>query len=131
MSEIDHQPSPPVLDADHLSAMTGGDTGLAMEVIDIFRQQTEIWSRMLTASMPQRQWADAAHSLKGSALSVGAMRLSEACKSAETLGREDRQVSDAEAGVALSAVKDEIGPALEAAAHLAHQLSSSGRFISS
>ncbi|MEO1405767.1 MAG: Hpt domain-containing protein [Pseudomonadota bacterium] len=122
---------PPILDADHLSNMTCADVSLAMEVIDIFRQQTDIWSRMLDPSSPQQQWADGAHSLKGSALSVGAMRLADACKSAETLGREERVVTPVEAGVALSAVKDEIGPALEAAARLVYELSSSGRFPAS
>ncbi|MEO0884024.1 MAG: Hpt domain-containing protein [Pseudomonadota bacterium] len=125
------EPPAPILDAAHLSDMTGGDVSLALEVIDIFRQQMDIWSRMLEPSQPQQQWADAAHSLKGSALSVGAKRLADACKAAETLGREDRTVSAAEAGVALSGLKDEIGPAIEATARLAYQLSSSGRFLSS
>jgi len=128
---VDAEQPTPILDAEHLSNMTGADVSLALEVIDIFRHQTEIWSRMLDASSPQSQWADAAHSLKGSAVSVGAVKLATACKTAETLGREARSVSPAEAGVALSAVKDEIGPAIEAVAKLAHHLSSSGRFISS
>lgn len=120
----------PVLNPEHLSLMTGGDVSLAVEVIDIFRQQTEIWVRMLDADLPPSQWADAAHSLKGSALSVGALRLAEICSQAEALGRrdEDNRVSRAEAGVALSNVKDHIGPAIEASAKLAHQLSLSGTF---
>ncbi|MEM6410988.1 MAG: Hpt domain-containing protein [Pseudomonadota bacterium] len=125
------QNTSPILDPEHLSDMTGGDASLAVEVIDIFRQQTDIWSRMLDPSLPPQQWADGAHSLKGSALSVGAMRLAAVCKTAETLGREDREISKIEAGVALSAIKDEIGHALEAAAKLSYQLSSSGRFSAS
>ncbi|MEM8635574.1 MAG: Hpt domain-containing protein [Pseudomonadota bacterium] len=125
------QNTSPILDPEHLSDMTGGDASLAVEVIDIFRQQTDIWSRMLDLSLPPQQWADGAHSLKGSALSVGAMRLAAVCKTAETLGREDREISKIEAGVALSAIKDEIGHALEAAAKLSYQLSSSGRFSAS
>ena len=121
----------PTLDVDHLSAMTGGDASLAIEIIDIFRQQTELWSRMLNPSLPAQQWADAAHSLKGTALSVGAMRLSEACKAAETLGRSDGDIRLAQAAAALAAVKDEIGPAIEAAARVAHQLSGSGVFKAS
>jgi len=120
----------PVLKPEQLSTMTGGDVALAIEVIDIFRQQTDIWVRMLDANLPPSQWADAAHSLKGSALSVGAMQLADACTKAEKLGRrdEDVSVSRAEAGVVLSTVKDHIGPAIEASAKLAHQLSLSGKF---
>ena len=65
----------PVLAPDQLALMTGSDAPLALEVIDIFREQTKIWSRMLDADLPPSQGADAAHSLKGSAVSVGALRL--------------------------------------------------------
>lgn len=125
------QPSDVIIDPDHLSAMTSGDAELAIEVIDIFRQQTDIWSRMLDPTLPPVQWADAAHSLKGSALSIGANRLADACKTAETLGRGQADISRTEAAIALSAIKDQIGPAIEAAAALSHQLSLSGRFNAS
>lgn len=120
----------PVIDPQQLSLMTGADVSLGIEVIYIFRQQTEMWSRMLDARAPPGQWADAAHSLKGSALSIGAMRLAHACAAAEILGRrhEERPVSPVEAGIAISDIKDQIGPAIEGAARLAHQLSLSGRF---
>ena len=126
----DSRESLPVIDPEQLSVMTGGDAALAIEVIDIFRQQTDIWSRMLDATQPPAQWADAAHSLKGSALSIGAMKLAEACAHAEKLGRghEEVPVSRAAAGIAISDVKNEIGLAIEGAARLAHQLSLSGRF---
>ena len=118
----------PVLDAAHLSAMTGGDATLGIEIIDIFRQQTEMWVRMLDPGLPKNQWADAAHSIKGTALSVGAMRLAAACGRAEALGRSEEDVSPAQAGTAISAVKDEIGPAVEAAARTSHKLSVAGKF---
>jgi len=119
-----------VLDPSQLSVMTGGDVSLGIEVIEIFRQQTDIWSRMLDATLPAAQWADAAHSLKGSALSVGAMRLAHVCAETEALGRnaDSQPVSHTEAAINLSNVKDQIGPAIEASAKLAHQLSLSGRF---
>lgn len=121
---------PLVMNPEQLAAMTGQDVSLALEVIDIFREQTAVWARMLDADLPPEQWADAAHTLKGSALSVGAMRLAETCADAEKLGRRhaDKRVSRTEAAVTLSAVKDQIGGALEASAKLAHQLSLSGRF---
>ncbi len=118
----------PVLDVVHLSAMTGADASLGVEIIDIFLQQTEMWARILDPSLPANQWADAAHSLKGTALSVGAKRLAAVCGAAETLGRSEGAVSPAQAGTAISAIKDEIGPAIEAAARVAHRLSVSGEF---
>ena len=118
----------PVLDVAHLSAMTGGDAALGVEIVDIFRQQTEMWVRILDPALPQGEWADAAHSLKGTALSVGAKRLAGACGAAETLGRSEARVSPVQAGTAIAAIKDEIGPAIEAAARVAHKLSVSGEF---
>ena len=119
-----------VLEPNRLSEMTGNDVSLAREVIEIFREQSELWARMLTADLPPRQWADAAHTLKGSALSVGALRLAEHCSGVEALGRraETETVSLAEIGVALSEVKNEVAAAKEAVAKLDYQLSLSGRF---
>ncbi len=122
------EPTEPVLDIAHLSSMTGADASLGIEVVDIFRQQTELWQRMLDPSLPREQWADAAHSLKGTALSVGAKRLAAVCARVERLGRSEQDVSLVEAGTAISALKDEIGPAIEAAARVAHQLSLRGAF---
>ena len=118
---------PPLIDRPHLSNMTGGDAELASEIIEIFRHQAEIWARMLEASLPAQHWADAAHSLKGAALSLGANRLAESCAIAETLGRRETTPSKAEAAVALSQVKDDLGQTLEAAAHLAHEIGRTGR----
>lgn len=128
MSDSTDNQTQPVMDAEHLSAMTGADAALAIEVIDIFRQQTDIWLRMLDAASPQQQWTDAAHSLKGSALSVGAKRLAAACAVLEQKGRSESIIGTTEAATMISGVKDEIGPAIEASARLAHQLSLSGRF---
>lgn len=118
----------PVLDVMHLSAMIGADALLGVEIVEIFLQQTEMWARILDPSLPASQWTDAAHSLKGAALSVGAKRLAAVCGAAETLGRSHGEISPAQAGTAISAIKDEIGPAIEAAARVSHKLSVSGKF---
>jgi HPt (histidine-containing phosphotransfer) domain-containing protein len=115
----------PILDRDHLMQMTGDDSELASEIIEIFRHQAEIWSRLLDPRQPASRWADAAHTIKGAALSLGAMRLADRCGAAETLGRSG-QPSIPEAALALGEIKDELGTALEAAAVLAHQLVVSG-----
>lgn len=120
----------PVLDRAHLSAMTSGDAELAAEVIGIFRQQAEVWGRMLSAREPHSTWADAAHSLKGAALGIGAIRLARACTRAETLGRSGT-ATPAQAAVALDDVRASLGETLEAAAVAAHELAGSTGFSAS
>ena len=117
----------PLIDRNHLSTMTGGDAELAQEIIEIFREQADIWARMLDPSAPPQHWADAAHSLKGAALSLGASDLASVCATAETLGRREPAPSKPEAAVALSDIKDALGSALEAAAHLGHEISRTGK----
>ena len=113
------------LDMDHLLAMTGGDADLAEEVIGIFRHQVDMWARMLDPQAPASQWADAAHTLKGAALSIGANELAERCSEAEQAGR-DLPPSPAGAALLLGAVKDEIGLTLEACGRAVHRLSRPG-----
>lgn len=109
------------IDLAQLEMMTGGDAELAVEALGIFRQSADMWSRLLDPQADPEQWADAAHGIKGAARSIGAMGLGDACEVAETLGRSGHP-SRVEAGVAISAVKDELGQALEAMAHVEHQL---------
>lgn len=113
-----------VLDLDHLSAMTGGDTGLGIEVIEIFQHQAQLWSRLLDPRLPAREWSDAAHTLKGASLGIGALKLAAACERAEKLGRAEVAPSPAHAAVLLGEVKDALGEALEAAARAAYTLAS-------
>ncbi len=110
-----------VIDIGQLQTMTGGDAALAAEALGIFRQSAELWSRLLDPHAEPDHWADAAHGIKGAARAVGLMPLGDACEIAETLGRTGT-ASPVEAGVALSAVKDRLGEALEAIAHVEHQL---------
>ena len=111
----------PILDLDHLAAMTSGDPALAAEIIEIFRGQVDTWGRLLDPSSDQVQWADAAHTIKGAALGIGAMELSDVCAAAERTGR-DRPVSQAEAALILNDVRAAILEALEAASREAHRL---------
>jgi HPt (histidine-containing phosphotransfer) domain-containing protein len=117
----------PVLDLDHLSAMTGGDTELSLEVIDIFREQAQLWSRLLDPRAEARQWADAAHTLKGASLGIGALKLAAACERAEKAGRSDTAPSPAHASVLLGDVKDALGETLEAAARAVYDLASAAK----
>lgn len=110
-----------VLDVSQLETMTGGDAALAVEALGIFRSQAETWGRLLDPAAASAQWADAAHAIKGAARSVGCMALGEVCATAETLGRSGEH-SLVRAGVAIAAIKDALGEAIEAIAHVEHQL---------
>ena len=114
-----------IIDRKHLDSMTGGNRELAVEVIEIFQHQIEIWARMLDPKADTQQWTDAAHTLKGASLGIGALRLAKACETAEQLGRSET-VSLMQAAIALGEVKDEIGAAQEMAAKVIYELTSSG-----
>lgn len=109
------------IDISQLEMMTSGDPALAVEALGIFRQSAELWSRLLDAGADAEQWADAAHGIKGAARSIGAMALGDACETAEKLGRSG-MATRVEAVVAISAIKDALGQALESMAHVEHQL---------
>ena len=114
------------IDLDHLLNMTGGDADLADEVLDIFRNQAETWGRMLTPNMSQREWSDAAHTLKGAALSIGAHDFAKACELVEKKGRGGDPVSPVEAATLLSALKDDLVHVVEACAKASYELSKPG-----
>lgn len=109
------------IDVGQLQTMTMGDAELAAEALGIFRNQADLWGKMLDPLTDSERWADACHAIKGAARSIGAMQLGDACEIAETLGRTPA-VSRAQASVALSDVKDRLGDAIEAAAALEHRL---------
>jgi HPt (histidine-containing phosphotransfer) domain-containing protein len=118
------EPRPPlaIMDLDHLSAMTGGDFVLGIEVIGIFQHQAQLWSRLLDPRLEAREWSDAAHTLKGASLGIGAIRLAAACERAEKAGRSDTPPSPAHAAVLLGDIKDVLGETLEAAARATYEL---------
>lgn len=114
------------IDMDHLLTMTGGDVDLADEVLDIFRNQAETWGRMLDPDLAQAQWADAAHALKGAALSIGAQAFAETCAEAEALGRSETEVSRVQAAAILSELKGGLSQTIEACARASYELSKPG-----
>nr|WP_070959472.1 Hpt domain-containing protein [Hyphomonas sp. Mor2] len=114
------------IDIEHLLNMTGGDANLADEVLEIFRGQSETWGRMLSADLGQKEWADAAHALKGAALSIGAAEFAEACADVEKRGRGEAPVSRVEAATLLSALKDDLVRVIEACARASYELSKPG-----
>jgi len=64
-----------------LEGFTGGDAQVTEEVLNLFREQAELWSTMLVPSSPG--WRDAAHTVKGAAAGIGAVTLARVCGEAE------------------------------------------------
>jgi HPt (histidine-containing phosphotransfer) domain-containing protein len=72
------------VDFPYLEGFAAGDAGLVEEVLNLFREQAAIWSRMLDPA--SEGWRDAVHTLKGAARGIGANALGEACERAENDG---------------------------------------------
>jgi HPt (histidine-containing phosphotransfer) domain-containing protein len=71
------------IDFSHLEHYVGGDQAIIREVLALFSDQARTVLPTLDPSGPADQWRNAAHSLKGSALGIGAMALASACGDAE------------------------------------------------
>ncbi|MEG6509246.1 Hpt domain-containing protein [Methyloligella sp. 2.7D] len=76
------------IDLVHLSRYTLGDRSLEQEALELFCSQSMVYLDRLANADSDKAWADAAHSLKGSARAVGAWRVAEAAAAAEALSGE-------------------------------------------
>jgi HPt (histidine-containing phosphotransfer) domain-containing protein len=74
------------LDLAHLRRFTLGDRSLEMEVLHLFIDQAPFTIEAMKEAGTDREWASAAHTLKGSARAVGAWRLATLAEQAERLG---------------------------------------------
>lgn len=87
-SSVDHGGTPAsgaAIDRDHLAHMTFGDRALERELLTLFdRQASILLDRMRTAD--PGSMAALAHTLKGSALGVGAMTVAHAAAAVERAG---------------------------------------------
>jgi HPt (histidine-containing phosphotransfer) domain-containing protein len=72
----------------HLSRYTLGERALECEVLQLFCTQSAIYLLRLREAGSDKDWKDAAHSLKGSAYAIGAWRTAEAAERAEALSGE-------------------------------------------
>ena len=77
----------PAIDHAHLSRMTAGDVALERELLDLFDTQTALLLERMRGSDPATVSA-LAHTLKGSALGIGATAVARA---AATLERADAE----------------------------------------
>lgn len=105
------------VDFAHLETYAGGDLALVDEVLALFREQAEVWLRLLDPAAPAGAWRDAAHALKGSALGLGAFDLARACEAAEV----GRDAGEIERRVHLTRVRDALDLALADIAAYAHE----------
>lgn len=73
------------VDLEHLARYTLGERALEKEILELFCTQSVLYLDQLRAAMSDRDWRDAAHSLKGSARAIGAWRAAQAAERAEAL----------------------------------------------
>src|SRR3954468_2458542 len=66
---------PQAIDLDHLERQTFGDNLLACELLGLLAQQCTLLCPAIRGEVPGTSPADAAHTLKGGALGVGALHL--------------------------------------------------------
>ena len=96
------------IDFNHLENYVGGDQGIIREVLALFSDQARTVLPLLDPDGPPDQWRSAAHSLKGSALGIGAGPLATACGDAEAV----RDATPAEKIAARSRIADCLGAVL-------------------
>jgi len=92
------------IDLVHLSKYTLGNRALEIELLGIFRAQAQVYLKRLVEAPTNKEWRDAAHSLKGSARSLGAWTLGQQAEDAELLAGPDAPECEA----ALTRIRDAI-----------------------
>jgi HPt (histidine-containing phosphotransfer) domain-containing protein len=79
-------PQVAVLDRAHLARMTFGDRSLELEVLLLFDRQAELLLERMRGSQPAAI-ETLAHTLKGSAVGIGATQVARAAAEAEAIAR--------------------------------------------
>lgn len=89
------------VDHAHLARYTFGNKALELEVLQLFADQAPEYLSQLRAATSEKAWRDAAHTIKGSARAVGAMRVADKAERAEALRASPDAVARARAVAAL------------------------------
>lgn len=84
LHETDLRDAPASVDWAHLSHQTAGDTELAKELLTLFVGQAREIARRLAGAVDDKSRRDLAHTLKGSALAIGAFDVARAAETCET-----------------------------------------------
>jgi HPt (histidine-containing phosphotransfer) domain-containing protein len=88
------------VDLVHLARYTLGNRSLEREVLGLFHTQSEIYLQRLKEAKKDKDWVDAAHTIKGSARGIGAWQIARSAEAAEALNGKWRK------GGALDVVKE-------------------------
>ena len=96
------------IDFSHLEHYVGGDQAIIREVLALFSDQARTVLPQLDPEGSADQWRNAAHSLKGSALGIGAAALAEACGEAESA----KDAPPADKTAARARIADRLGAVL-------------------
>ena len=109
-------PVRPAIDRAHLERMTGGDRALAREVLSLFDRQAAALMSGLCGAAP-RVTATLAHTLRGSAIGVGAWDVARAATAVErtaapAAAAADRHLALADLAAAIEEVRTEIAALL-------------------
>jgi HPt (histidine-containing phosphotransfer) domain-containing protein len=73
------------IDREYLGRFTLGNAALEREVLQLFAGQAHQYLQQLRHATSVEDWANAAHTIKGSALAIGARRLASIAEMAERL----------------------------------------------
>jgi HPt (histidine-containing phosphotransfer) domain-containing protein len=105
--EADH--SQPI-DRAYLARVTRNNAALEREVLELFARQLPLYVAQLLSAASAKDWKEAAHAIKGSALAVGAHRLASCALAVERLDFEVEQVAAArrEAMEAVGSAAEEV-----------------------
>jgi hypothetical protein len=102
----------PAIDRAQLARMTYGDRGLERELLQLFdRQATLLLARMRDSEAAA--FAALAHTLKGSAVGIGAAGVAVAAAGAEEAGPAERAAAIARLAAAVERVRPEIAALLQ------------------
>ena len=100
-------PTTQAIDTEHLARMTLGERSLQREVLALFDRQADVLLPRIRRGTPALA-ASLAHTLKGSAVSIGAFKVARAAESVERVqGAADRDAAMAAAIETLAAVLEE------------------------
>lgn len=119
-NEIESE-DPPKIDIAHLRRMAGDDESLMLEVLGLFREQGEVWQRLLDPDNETKDWMVGAHTIKGSARGIGAWELGEICAKAEEAAT-NSQLSRDEKYIWREQIIGAFDAAIYEVAHIEHKL---------
>jgi HPt (histidine-containing phosphotransfer) domain-containing protein len=83
--EADGKLASDAVDRAYLARFTLGNAALEREVLELFAAQAPVYQQRLREARTRKDWQDAAHTLKGSAMAIGAWRLARFAEMAEKI----------------------------------------------